>query len=1164
MGKLYRNFCIVLAIIAFFLWQLYPPQETLRLGKDLAGGVTLVYQLEIGQDEDAPKVVADTIEVLKRRVDPDGLLEIAMVRQGRDRIEISMPLPRQEVKELKGKFEDELRKLGRTTLTRERIAELLAMQPDGRAAKIEELSEGNAKRKTLLEKLVTESDQAALLRQEIVKAKQANAPESEIDSLVDKAGEAELTVEESTRGVLATVLPAAEVRQALLLSDRKRKIDDAKGERIELPSAREHALQRLRTSYPDAKDQLQNVLDAYSAYAAKRKTLDDPQDLVRLLQGAGVLTFRITVDPGKLPDEAALREQLHAKGPRAARSADAMWAKINQIDGWYHDQRDLKLLEADPAEFFRSRNFVGEEHQGQYYILVWDVKGSRLTRAEGNWGVARATEERDQRGLPAIAFVMDAPGASLLGELTKDHVKERMAVLLDNEVYTAPTLQSPISKSGQITGEFSPEERRYVIQVLAAGSLQAKLSPEPISISSVGPELGADNLEKGFKAGVVAFIVVSGFMVVYYFGAGFVAVAALLVNSIFVLGALAMNHAAFSMPGIAGVILTFGMAVDSNVLIYERIREEILRGADTKTAVRIGFDKAFSSIVDGNVTNLIVCVVLAYTGTQEIRGFAITMGVGVISTLFCALIFSRLMFDILLGWGWKRINMLPLAWPGLQNALTPNVDWLRMRPMFFTVSAIVLILGFGLMFYQGKEMLDNEFRGGTAVTLEFKPKAAGSTEHITMTRQEVQDRVEQIAQEAAPDSKLRQLLDAQVLPIDPAGDGVTSSRFTVKTTVTDGNLILEALVNKFSDVMAREPALKFVGSDNQTFMEAPVHRVVTADLGTNIGKTLATPKNVGDSIGGVAIVLDNITPPVPLSILQARLETARSNADFADTLGRKRSVIILDGNSDAVKSAAVIVYDENLRVFDNEAQWAEQMGAREWKLVTGGLTQAQSPASVVIFSPAIAESFRAQAIVATSLSFLLISIYIWIRFKSLRFSMAALISLVHDVIIVVIFITICQVLYQFPASERFARSVGLLPFRIDLNMIAALLTIAGYSLNDTIVIMDRIRETKGKSAEADYDMINTAVNHTLSRTVITGGTTLFSCIALYIIGGEGMRPFAFALGTGLLVGTYSSVAIAAPLVWSGKRRRADEPQPPRAETANDVSGSVRGSVLAAR
>jgi SecD/SecF fusion protein len=1145
MGKLYRNLCLCIGMLIFFFWAMYPPQEKLRLGKDLAGGVTLVYQLDIGNNEDATRVVSDTIAALKDRVDPDGLLEISMVRQGRDRIEISMPLPRQEVKDLRAAYEEELRSLGRGALTRDRLADVLSLPAAERAAKIEELGKTNAKRKELLQKLVAQHDTAKLMRDELGKAQAANAPQGELDVLIDKAGEAELNAEESLKGVLATFLPAAEVRQALNLSEKQESIrDDKAGKLVQTPSPRERALSRLRTAYPDAVEELDRVQAKYAAYASKRTSLDDPQDLIRMIQGAGVLTFRITVDPGTYAEESRLRQELRERGPSFSRSNEVRWFRINRISTWYSSTSELDRLNANPAEFFMAKGYVAEEYQGQYYMLCWDIRGNRLTRAEGDWRVAAASEGRDQTGLPAIDFQMDARGAALLGELTKDHVNNKMAVLLDDEVYTAPNLRSAISARGQITGSFPPEEIRYIVRVLGAGSLQAKLSPEPISLSSIGPELGADNLSKGFMSGVVSIIIVSGFIVVYYFGAGMIAVIALIANAIIVLGALALNKAAFSMPGIAGVILTFGMAVDSNVLVYERIREEILRGADAKSATRIGFDKAFSSILDGNVTNLIVCVVLAYTGTAEIRGFAITMGIGVVSTLFAALIFSRLLFGVALNtFGWKKINMLPLAVPALQRALTPNIDWLRLRPAFFTFSIAYCLLGIGFIVFQGREMLDNEFRGGTAVTLDFKQKAAGSPDRVTMTRQEVQQRVAAIGTQAAQDSPLRELVNAEVLPIDPQADGVTSDRFTIKTILTDGDKVRETLVGAFSDVMELAPALAFKGSDADSVNAAPVYRIVSPDLGTNLGRTLPSPKNVGDMVGGVAILVENIQPPLALSSLTNRLEAVRARPQYAETLIRKHSVIVLEGSDEAIRTAAIVVFDESARVFDNEARWNEVLAAREWKLVREALTESQIPASVVLFSAAIADTFRAQAIVATVVSFAMISLYIWFRFKSLRYSLAALIALVHDVLVVIACIALCEVLYKYPGTEGFAAKIGLLPFRIDLNMIAALLTIAGYSLNDTIVIMDRIREVKGKSLEADYDMINDAVNGTLSRTVITGGSTLFSCVALYVLGGEGMRSFAFALTVGLIVGTYSSVAVAAPLVWSGKRKKADDAVP---------------------
>jgi SecD/SecF fusion protein len=361
------------------------------------------------------------------------------------------------------------------------------------------------------------------------------------------------------------------------------------------------------------------------------------------------LDFRITVDPGKLPNEAELREQLHKRGPRNAHGTDAAWFKINRIDGWYDNVKSLQALQADPVNYFRTYGnpgYVVEEYDGEYWMLCYTSEGNRLTRAEGDWSVSGSYESHDEYGRPSIAFSMDAAGASKLGSLTGRHLQDRMAILLDDQVYTAPTLQGQISSSGQITGNFSTPERQYIIRTLSAGSLQAKLSSEPIGESTLGPELGADNLRAGFKTGVVTFSVVAVFMVVYYFESGLIAVIALAYNLLMVLAIMALNRSAFTLPGIAGIVLTFGQAIDSNVLIYERMREEFLAGADMKTAVRLGFSRAFSSIVDGNVANLIICVVLYYFGTQEIRGFAITLGIGVVTTLFTALVVSRLIFTI--------------------------------------------------------------------------------------------------------------------------------------------------------------------------------------------------------------------------------------------------------------------------------------------------------------------------------------------------------------------------------------------------------------------------------------------------------------------------------------------------------------------------------------
>jgi len=647
--------------------------------------------------------------------------------------------------------------------------------------------------------------------------------------------------------------------------------------------------------------------------------------------------------------------------------------------------------------------------------------------------------------------------------------------------------------------------------------------------------LGADNLRMGLRSGVISLILTAAFMIFYYFTFGLVALVALIVNAVVIMGAMSISNAAFTMPGIAGIILTFGMAVDSNVLVYERVREELNRGADMRTAVRLGFDKAFSAIMDGNVTNLIVCVVLYYTGTPEIRGFAVTMGIGVVATLLATLVASRVVFDIMLALGWRRASMLPMAVPKLQSWLTPNIDWLGLRYIFFGLSAIYVALGIGMILFQGQKMLDNEFLGGTQVTLQFKPDPANPDKNITMSRGEVQDRLGAIASGVGEDDTLRSLLSADVLPVNPdaTSDGTISDRFIIKTLAQNtNNAVLDAVREKFADKLEAKQRLEFAGS-KEFVRNAPVYPIEKASLGANVDRP-ALRQDVAQYLGGVAIVLENISPTQTLRSIRERLEVTRQGEEFSDTLSRQREVIVLGGDEDAVTSAVILVRDETASVFDNEARFESEIREREWALAQLSLTNDSTPASVVTFSPAIADTFRANAIAATVGTFLLVGIYIWVRFKGARYSIAAIVALIHDVLTVIGLVALAEILYESKATHEFAVAMHLLPFKIDLNLVAALLTIAGYSLNDTVVIMDRIRENKGKLPYATREIINLSINQTFSRTLITGGTTMASCLILYLIGGEAMRAFAFALLTGLIVGTYSSIGVAAPIVWSRK------------------------------
>lgn len=1138
MRKIWSSAVIVIVALGLAAWAI--AANKLRMGKDLAGGVSLVYAVNIAPGENAQEVLNSTIDVLKRRVDPDGLMEITMMAQGNDRIEIAMPLPSKEVKAVKKQFEDALAQLGRGALNQARVDAFVKSAPAERAAQIETLSAGSESRRDLLMKAAVAWDESRVKRA----AYDAEADPARKDAMVSEVSSAELAYDQARNSAIRGSISADEVRAVVNASKKERVIADKKTSTT-LPSAQKVAADRLRAAHPESEADIDRILGLYAAYDSQRTTLDDPQDLIRMLRGAGVLSFRITVKPGEYAGEERAREELLERGPQNLTDKAVKWCRVNDIQQWINSVQEAQAFQENPdyaRQFFGFMGHVGEAYAGDYYLLCYDTRDARLTTAEGNWRVSRAYRTADTFGRSAIGFEMDPTGSVLLGKLTEPHIGDHMGVLLDEEVYTAPVLNGAISSRGTIEGSFTEEEIQYIVRVLAGGSLRAKLSPEPISVNAVGPELGADNLQLGLKAGVYSLVLVAGFMLVYYFSAGMVAVVALFVNSLMIVGAMALSQAAFTLPGIAGLILTFGMAVDSNVLIFERMREEMQKGADLRTAVRVGFDRALSSIVDGNVTNLIVCVVLYYLGTTEIRGFAITMGIGVVSTLFAALVVSRVVFDAGVALGWRRMSMLPMAIPGLQRLLTPNVNWIKLRWVFFTISAVYVVAGLVMVGMQGRKMLDNEFLGGTQVTLALRETSPGT--QMTLQRPEVAARVDEIAGTLPAGSDLRRRLEnAEVFPIEPQDDGVTSSTFVIKTRPSENEDLSEGaseeenrvlvglLLEKFSDVIETRPGLQFAGSTLTDTRQVPAYPVEKDVLGANIDRPdIVWP--VKDFLGGVAIVIDRIEPPQPLASLEERLRTARESSDFSDTLSRRTQMVLLSGNEQAAGGVVLLVRDDAASMFESDARWERELRDREWSLVQRALTEESTPASVQSFSSSIASTFRANAIAATLVSFILIGIYIWVRFKTPRYSIAAVVALVHDVVTVVGLLALCEILYESPATHDFAVAIGLLPFKIDLNAVAALLTIAGYSLNDTVVVMDRIRENRGKLQHATAGIINLSINQTFSRTIITGGTTMGSCIILYFVGGEGMRAFAFTLLTGLIVGTYSSVAVAAPIVWA--------------------------------
>ena len=1156
-----RNMTIAIAMLILAFVVSTPVDKKIGLGKDLRGGASLIYSVELGSTENASDVIPQVIDVLKKRIDPNGLYEISIVRQGQDRIEITMPLPSEHVKELKANFEAELAKLSVTSIEPDQFEQVMRMAPEEREQELTRLGAASPTVTDLLHQAAEAYDTAQ--EQWAVLNEMENNPdvsEDDLDRIAEQVAIAELEYELARDESLATAVSPEAVKRALELSQVQKMLKDDTGEMKPVDSPRKRALDRIRNQYPTLEDQLDVVIESYDLFSADRKSLDDTADLKRLVQASGVLTFRITIDPEGLGDssnthheEERLRGLLREKGPKQAGTRDARWFKINKPDSWYDSLSSYHAMVENPSGFFYNRGYVVEEFNGDYYMLAWDVTGLRLTNssADGRWKVARAFQTADQLGRPAIGFKMNQAGAQRMGELTGSNQGKQMAILLDDEVFTAPNINSKISADGIIQGEFTPDEINYVVRVLGAGSLQAKLSPEPLSENTIAPDLGQDNLIAGIDAGKLALIIVSVFMVFYYFGYGLVAVICLAANALLILGAIALSRASLTLPGIAGIILTFGMAVDANVLIYERIREELNGGLDLRQAVKLGYAKALSSIVDGNVTNLIVCLVLANVGTQEIKGFAITLGIGVVCTMVSALFINHLIISTLVEkLKFRKMTMLPMFFKPLERILQPNINWIGLRWVTSFISLGLISLGVVMIISQGEKMLDTEFRGGTQVTLKFKENPDEPGTHLTMTRAQVQEKIELLS--TNEDADLEVLRGAQVIPVNPQDDGVTSDRFVIKTTSDDRVTIGEEITNLFIEYLDTPPPLKFEFSQVADASSAPVYPVLNDRLGENINRP-EFRNDISAFSGGVVIYVENISPVQSLEQIQNRLNITRQKQDFIENVGRKTDIIITEGNEEAVTSFALVAFDPGLDYFSNSTAWESEVAGSEWRLVLAALANSSDQLSVQSFSPAIAENFRATAFAAVLLSLLLILIYIWVRFGSVRYSAAAIVALTHDVLSVLGLLALSEIIYDMPQFDGLTRALMLEPFKIDLNLVAALLTIIGYSLNDTIVIMDRVRENKGKLPYASKAVINRSVNETVSRTLITSGTTLLAVFILYSRGGQGVHAFSFALLVGVLIGTYSSIAIAAPLVWSRKKDISDRRELAEAQALAEAS-----------
>ena len=804
---------------------------------------------------------------------------------------------------------------------------------------------------------------------------------------------------------------------------------------------------------------------------------------------------------------------------------------------------------------------------------VFNVDGRYLTDAARDW---------DETGNPRVSFQFDPAGGRLFGRLTSLNLPSevqdfyrKLGVILDGRLYSAPRINSAIYERGVIEGSFTDEEVKDLVDVLNAGSLPAALAEEPISELVTGPTLGHDTIVKGSWAIGISVVLVLVFMLFYYRFAGIIACAALLTNLVLILAIMITIGAAFTLPGLAGLVLTVGMAVDANVLIFERIREELGRGAALRMAIRNGFSRATTTIVDANLTTLITGIILFVIGTDVIKGFAITLILGVLLSMYTAIFCSRVVFDIAERRRWiTKLTMMRILG-------ATQIDFLGKRRLAAAFSLLVIVAGLVGVSLRSRgqhvRLLDIDFTGGVSVEILFD-----QTKDIREVR-----------------SKLSDLPDLAVKDVNISGEP-RGKRFVVNTSQRplmdekDPKKIKKSAIlvveDRIHEVFGREltansidhyelqsgrketaktPPAKPAHTSNvehtrddlpddsvlalrrsqlltlaQTDSTAPKSRPADAAANDPSSDKPSEKAPEGPSDEGAPAPVEDTPDGSPANLTtetsdQTEWELVLSRAVDAATL--REWFVEQYGSEQALPLLELSSPDPEYEEGDGKAYetWTVKIGSPQDQAEVR-IKSIQKTVSDTPFFPSsntiggtVASSTRRWAIVALAASLLFIVAYIWIRFQRVIFGLAAVVALVHDVLVTLGVIAL---------SAFLAPYLGFLlidPFKIGLPVVAAFLTIIGYSLNDTIVVFDRIREVRGKTPRLTQEMVNTSINQTLARTLLTSLTTLIVVLILYVAGGQAIHAFAFALVIGVLVGTYSSIFVASPaLLWMTRPSKA--------------------------
>ena len=647
----------------------------------------------------------------------------------------------------------------------------------------------------------------------------------------------------------------------------------------------------------------------------------------------------------------------------------------------YLNYPNVKALIPTDLKFMYGYSAANKDPKNIVKVAMFPIKrfipGSDDARLEGD-KVIEADNDFGQTGKPEVRLKMNDAGADIWADMTKKVAENKgnIAIALDDFVYSAPTCSQEI-KGGNtvISGNFSVADATDLSSALRTGKLDA---PARITQESVvGPSLGQDAVKGGILSFAIAFGVIFLLMLVYYSSAGWVANIALVFNLIFTVGVLGAFGGVLTAAGIAGLVLTIGMAVDTNVIIFERIKEELIKGKNHKDAVDAGYKNSMAPVLDAHVTSFLTALILFLFGSGAVLGFATTQMLGIVLSLFCGILLSRLITDI-----WMNKNRHFEYFTGISKKIFKHATFkfIEWRKYAYMISAVVLALGIASFFYGFDQGV--EYKGGRSFTIDFKPKT------------EINDNAKNI----------------------------TLDNIRADLKVAFGDNVVVKTVDKASQL----------------------------DITTSYLVNEADPLKQNDSI------------------VEAKL--------FVGLKKYLPANITYQNFNDVYKKGSKKV----------EASISENLKSGAWK--------------------------------STLIAIFIITLYIFIRFRDWRYSVGTIIALLHDILVTLAVFSFCRKIMPFPLE-------------IDQHFIAAVLTVAGFSMNDTVIVFDRVREYARKKVGASKtEIINTAINDTLSRTIMTSLTVFITLLILFIFGGEVTRGFSFAMLVGVITGTYSSIFVAAPIL----------------------------------